>query len=176
MRKIFQLILILIFLTPTVFAANQPEKISDVITNGKWVDYSKGYVPIPTYKAGEENQKENPKTVKRFKTLTFEKDGAFVLDSAKQRYSGHYTTIGNSISLNFNRVAVTQLRINTDPNNSGGYNTTTEMVKLPARVLSISDEGVLLGDGSRYKNYSGAMSGLFIFTNFRVLQISPGEI
>ena len=167
MRKIFQLLILLIFLVSTAYSANQTEKIGDILTNGKWVNYSDGYVPIPTYKAGEENQKENPKTVKRFKTLSFEKDGGFVLDSAKQRYSGHYTILDNSsVKLNFNVVPVTELRTNTDPNRSGGYNTTSEMVKLPSRVLSVSDDGNLVGDGSAYKNYSGAMSGLFNFYEF----------
>ncbi len=72
MRKIFQLLLLLIFLVPTAQAADKAEKIGDVLTSGKWIDHSDGYIPIPTYKAGEENQKENPKTVKRYKTFTFE--------------------------------------------------------------------------------------------------------
>lgn len=166
MRKIFQLLLLLIFLAPMAKAADQPEKISDVITSGKWVDYSDGYIPIPTYKAGEDNQTESPKTVKRFKTFSFEKDGTFLLDSAKQRYSGHYTIIGNSVSLNFNAVPITHLRVNTDLNNQGGYHTTQDLVKLPNRVLTIANDGTLTGDGSTYKNYSGAMSGLFNFYEF----------
>ncbi len=166
MRKIFQIILPLIFLATTALAGSQSEKISDVIASGRWVNYSDGYVPIPTYKAGEENQKENPETVKRFKTFTFEEAGTFVLDSAKQRYSGRYTVDGNSINLVFNTVPITHLRVNTDPNSSGGYNTTKNMVKLPNRTLSLSSDGHLVGDGASYKNYSGAMSGLFNFYEF----------
>jgi len=55
MKKIFQLILLLIFLAPTAFAANQSEKIGDVLTNGRWINYSDGYIPIATYKEGEPN-------------------------------------------------------------------------------------------------------------------------
>jgi len=166
MKRIFQIILPLIFLATTALAGNQSGKIGDVIANGRWVNYSDGYIPIPTYKAGEENQKENPSTVKRFKTLTFEDNGSFVLDSAKQRYSGHYKVIDNSVELAFNTVPITHLRVNTDPNSSGGYNTTKDMVKLPNRTLSLSSDGYLVGDGTSYKNYSGAMSGLFNFYEF----------
>ncbi len=177
MRKIFQLLLLLIFIAPTAFAADQGEKIGDVLTSGKWVDYSDGYIPIPTYKAGEENQKENPKTVKRFKTFTFENDGSFVLDSAKQRYSGHFKIIDDNVELKFNSVPITHLRINTDPNRTGGYHTSRDMVTLPSRVLSLDNEGILIGDGTTYKNYSGAVSGLFNFYEFSgFANISWGNI
>lgn len=166
MRKIIQLILLLIFLVPTVQAADKTEKISDVLASGKWVDYSDGYIPIPTYKAGEENQKENPKTVKRFKTFSFDNDGTFMLDSAKQRYSGHFKIIDDKVFLSFNSASVSHLRLNTDPNQSTGYHTTRKMVTLPNRVLSINDDGILVGDGTTYENYSGAISGLFNFYEF----------
>ncbi|MCY1722618.1 sodium ion-translocating decarboxylase subunit beta [Prolixibacteraceae bacterium Z1-6] len=166
MRKIFQFILPLIFLATTALAGNQSEKIGDVIASGRWVNYSDGYIPIPTYKAGEENQKENPTTVKRFKTFTFEDAGTFVLDSAKQRYSGRFTINGNSVTLVFNTVPINHLRVNTDPNSSAGYHTTKHMVKLPNRTLTLSSDGHLVGDGASYKNYSGAMSGLFNFYEF----------
>lgn len=166
MKKTLQLLFFLILVTPTLFAAEQSEKISDLLTNGKWVNYSDGYVPIPTYKEGEPGQKENPKTVKRFKTFTFETDGGFLLDSAKQRYSGHYKISGNNIILNFNSVPVSQLRTNTDPNKQSGYNIQTNPIKLPDRILKISAEGQLTGDGSEYENYSGAISGLFNFYEF----------
>nr|WP_321373892.1 sodium ion-translocating decarboxylase subunit beta [uncultured Draconibacterium sp.] len=166
MRKIFQLLFVLIFLAPSVFAAGQPEKLSDVITNGKWVNHSDGYVPIPTYKEGEPDQKENPGTVKRFKTFTFETDGGFLLDSAKQRYSGRYEVIGNEVELHFNSVPITELRTNKDPNQQGGYNITSQQVKLPNRVLKLNAEGELTGDGYTYKLYSGAVAGLFNFYEF----------
>lgn len=177
MRKTFQLLLLLIFLVQMAFAADKPEKIDDLLTNGKWINYTDGYVPISTYKAGEENQKENPKTVKRFKTFTFEDKGTFILDSAKQRYSGHYSISDNKVILNFNTVPVTELRTNTDPNQSVGYHTKIINVKLPERTLHVSDSGELLGDGSSYKNYSGAMSGLFNFYEFSgFANISWGNI
>ncbi len=166
MRKTVRIIFLLILLTPSVIAAGQAEKLSEVLTSSKWVNYSDGYIPIPTYKEGEPNQKENPKTVKRFKTFSFEEDGAFVLDSAKQRYSGRFNIIDEEVHLTFNRVPITHLRINTDPNRAGGYHQTQDLVKLPNRVLSLSKEGLLVGDGSEYKSYSGAVSGLFNFYEF----------
>ena len=166
MKKIFQLLLLLVFVSSTVFAGNEGEKISDVLTKGKWVDYSDGYVPIPTYKEGEPGQKENPKTVKRFKTFSFDEQGGFLLDSAKQRYSGKYQIIGDQVHLNFNKVPITHLRINTDPNRQAGYYQTKDMVKLPKRVLELNAEGQLVGDGAVYKRYSGAISGLFNFYEF----------
>nr|WP_319590233.1 sodium ion-translocating decarboxylase subunit beta [uncultured Draconibacterium sp.] len=165
MRKIFQLLLLLIFITPSVFGAVQSEKISEVLTEGKWVNYSDGYVPIPTYKE-DGTQTEKPRTVKRFKTFTFEEHGAFILDSAKTRYTGHFTISGDKAILNFNEIPVTHLSANTDPNKSTGYDTEVEMVKLPQRVLHLSDNGKLVGDGHEYKHYSGAMSGLFNFYEF----------
>nr|WP_319266944.1 sodium ion-translocating decarboxylase subunit beta [uncultured Draconibacterium sp.] len=165
MRKIFQLLLLLIFITPSVFGAEQSEKISEVLTEGKWVNYSDGYVPIPTYKE-DGTQTEKPRTVKRFKTFTFEEHGAFILDSAKTRYTGHFTISGDKAILNFNEIPVTHLSANTDPNKSTGYDTEVEMVKLPQRVLHLSDNGKLVGDGHEYKHYSGAMSGLFNFYEF----------
>jgi len=177
MNKLLQLILLFFLISPVVFAGEKSDNISEVLTSGKWVDYSDGYVPIPTYKAGEDKKNENPRTVKRFKTFSFEEDGTFVLDSAKQRYTGHFTIIGKQVSLNFNTATNTHLRPNTDPNKTTGYNSNKVKVKLPNRILSISDEDKLVGDGADYKHYSGAMSGLFNFYEFSGFQnVSWGNI
>ncbi|MBW6534251.1 MAG: sodium ion-translocating decarboxylase subunit beta [Mariniphaga sp.] len=54
-----------------------------------------------------------------------------------------------------------------DPNNSStDYKTELETVKLPQRSLYIASDGKLAGDGFEYKNYSGAVSGLFNFYEF----------
>ena len=165
MNKLLQLLILILFSSQLVSAAGQPKKTAEVITSGKWVNYSDGYVPIPTYKEDEAGGKK-PKTVKRFKTITFEENGTFILDSAKQRYSGHYFINDKLIRLEFNRVPITSLRTNTDPNQSGGYNISSDMVKLPDRTLHINADGNLRGDGSTYKNYSGAIAGLFNFYEF----------
>ncbi len=165
MKKIFQLLLLLIFLAPMAFAGQQSEKLGDVLIDGKWVNYVDGYVPIPTYKE-DGTQTEKPRTVKRFKTFTFEEDGAFILDSAKTRYTGHYTVSGDKVILNFKGTPVTHLRANTDPNKSTGYDMENEVVQLPQREMYISKDGKLTGDGYEYKNYNGAVSGLFNFYEF----------
>lgn len=165
MRKIFQLLILLVFSAELVFAAGQSNEIRKELTSGKWVNYSDGYVPQPTYKA-DESPGEHPKTVKRFKTFTFEDDGTFILDSAKQRYSGHYTIYDDDIVLSFNRVQITHLRNNTDPNRSNGYDISNDMVQLPERTLQVNADGKLTGDGYTYKNYNGAVSGLFNFYEF----------
>jgi len=165
MNKLLQLLILLLFSSQLVTAAGQPEKTEEVLTSGKWINYSDGYVPIPTYKE-DEAEGEKPKTVKRFKTITFEENGTFILDSAKQRYTGHYFIDHSRIRLEFNRVLITRLRTNTDPNQSGGYNVTSNNVKLPTRLLELNTNGELGGDGSTYKNYNGAVAGLFNFYEF----------
>ena len=165
MKKLFQLFILLIFTSQAVFAGGQANLSKDELIAGKWVNKSDGYVPIPTYKA-DEAEGEQPNTVKRYKMITFEENGTFILDSAKQRYTGHYLLDGDLVKMDFNKVQVTSLRTNTDPNQSGGYNVSHSMVKLPNRTLHLTNDGHLTGDGSSYKNYSGAVAGLFNFYEF----------
>ena len=176
MKRTIQLLLLLLFIAPAVFAETQSNDIAETLTKGKWVNRSDGYVPIPTYDKTKAIGKE-PRTTKRFKTLGFEKNMTFLLDSAKQRYTGHYKISEGNVHLVFNPTKITHLRKNTDPNNSGGYKTNDEMVKLSDRTLSITAEGNLQGGGSVYKNYSGAISGLFNFYEFSgFANISWGHI
>ncbi len=165
MRKFLQLLILLIFTAELAFASGENQKAGQNLSSGKWVNYSDGYIPIATYKA-DESSKENIRTVKRFKTFTFEKEGTFILDSAKQRYTGHYKVYGNDIVLSFNTVQIQHLRTNTDPNSSNGYNISNDRVQLPQRTLQLNAEGQLSGDGFVYKNYNGAVSGLFNFYEF----------
>lgn len=165
MKKLFQLLILLIFTSQAVWAGGQSKMSKEVLTSGKWVNYADGYVPIPTYKE-DEAEGEKPNTVKRFKMITFEENGTFILDSAKQRYTGHYMLNGDIVNMDFNKVQVTALRTNTDPNQNSGYNVEHSMVKLPNRSLQLDNNGHLAGDGSSYKNYSGAVAGLFNFYEF----------
>ena len=166
MKKLLQLLLLFFLCVPAVFAGQPGNQLSDALTSGKWVNRSDGYVPVPTYNPDEATPGEKPRTEKRFKTLGFEDNLTFILDSAKQRYTGHYRISNGKVHLQFNPVTVTHLRKNTDPNNQGGYQTIDERVKLPDRVLYLSQDGKLKGDGFVYKNYSGAISGLFNFYEF----------
>ena len=165
MKRILQLLVLLLFIAPSVFAAQQTEKISDVLTSGKWVNRSDGYVPVPTYNPDEKSDK-TPRTTKRFKTFTFEENMTFLLDSAKQRYTGHYKIQNDKVFLSFNPVKTTHLRKNSNPNSTDGYETTDEIITLNNRTLLLATDGTLQGDGFVYENYSGAMSGLFNFYEF----------
>ena len=165
MKKLFQLLILLIFTSQAVWAGGQSKISKEVLTSGKWVNYADGYVPIPTYKE-DEAEGEKPNTIKRFKMITFEENGTFILDSAKQRYTGRYMLNGDIVNMDFNKVQVTALRKNTDPNQNSGYNVEHSKVKLPNRSLQLDKNGHLAGDGSSYKNYSGAVAGLFNFYEF----------
>jgi oxaloacetate decarboxylase beta subunit len=167
MRKIFQLLTIFAVLFSVFSSRGNDNNISSQITSGKWVNHNDGYVPVPTYNPKETSAEEMPETVKRYKTFGFETNNTFTLDSAKQRYTVRYRISENQIILDFNPVVVTHLRKNMDPNTSStDYKTVQETVKLPQRSLHITSDGKLAGDGFEYKNYSGAVSGLFNFYEF----------
>jgi carboxybiotin decarboxylase len=177
MKRILQLLLLLLFVVPSVFSAEQSDNISEILTSGKWVNRSDGYVPIPTYNADDAKPGDTPRTQKRFKTIGFEENNTFLLDSAKQRFTGHYKISDGNIILLFNPTKVTHLRNNTDSNSSGGYKTIHETITLSERTLSINSDGALEGDGYVYKNYSGATSGLLNFYEFSgFANISWGHI
>jgi sodium ion-translocating decarboxylase beta subunit len=176
MKRIFQILFILLLIAPSVIAGEAPDNIRETLTSGKWVNRSDGYVPIPTYNPKEETEKA-PRTTKRYKSFGFEDNMTFLLDSAKQRYTGHYTITDGKVHLSFNPVKTTHLRNNTDPNSTAGYQTEDEIITLANRTLSLNSNGALAGDGFVYKNYSGATSGLFNFYEFSgFANISWGHI
>ena len=166
MKKIVQLAIVAILLFSFSGIAGTADKTTNLLTQGKWITRSGGYVPNPTFDASQLKEGETVKTTKRFKTLSFETDNTFLLDSAKQRYSGHYSVSGNKVVLHFKSKNATRLRKNTDPNNlSGGYATFNETVQLPDRTLQL-DGDQLISEGIVYKNYPGAVSGLINFYEF----------
>ncbi len=176
MKRTVQLLLLILSIVLSISVAGQTAKISDVLTSGKWVNRSDGYVPIPTYNPDEEHEKA-PRTTKRYKTFGFDDNMTFLLDSAKQRYSGHYKISDNKVYLRFNPTKLTHLRKNADPNSTDGYQTFDETITLANRTLLLADDGTLQGDGYIYKNYSGAISGLFNFYEFSgFANISWGHI
>ena len=167
MKNKFQLILFITLLFSAFTVSSQDKNLTEKITRGKWVTRTGGYVTDPTFNQKEADPAEKQATQKRYKTFGFEKNKTFTLDSAKQRYTGNYRISGDKVILNFKPVTVTHLRKNMDPNNySTDYITEKEVVELPQRVLYLSEEGMLKGDGFTYKNYSGAVSGLFNFYEF----------
>lgn len=168
MKKIVQLAVFLMVFLPAFLVQGNEAEIYKNIIRGKWVNRSDGYTTIPTYNPKEAKPGEEPQTVKRFKTINFEADNTFLLDSAKQRFPGRFTISGDKIILDFNPVSVTHLRENRDPNVSANdYISDVELVKLPQRIFRISSDGNLYGDdGFVYKKYSNAVAGLFLFYEF----------
>lgn len=167
MKKIFQLLFIfsLLFLQ-TTYAGNDPENIVQKLTSGKWINRHGGYIPKPVFNPDNTGKDKGIKTIKRFKTLSFESDHSFILDSAKQRYPGKWSIQGGLILLKFNPKNATHLWKNTNPNQANsGYATTSEVIRLPERLLQM-EGGKLTGDGFVYKNYPGAVSGLINFWEF----------
>lgn len=167
MKKIIQFFFLFAVLLLSITATAKEKDILNEITSGRWVNHSDGYVTNPTFNPKDVKPGEEPATVKRYKTFSFTPDNTFVLDSAKQRFSGKYLISGNEILLEFNPVVITHLRNNMDPNISASdYRSVQETVKLSDRSLVINEEGLLSGDGFEYKNYSGAVSGLLNFYEF----------
>ncbi len=167
MKKIFQLAFFLTVILSGMVARGSEADIYKNIITGKWVNRSDGYITISTYDPAEVKPGEEPQTVKRYKTINFESDYTFVLDSAKQRYPGRFTISGNEIILDFNPVRVIHFKTNKDPNVSAtDYISDPETVKLPQRVFRFSPDGDLNGDGFVYKKYSNAVAGLFLFYEF----------
>ena len=164
MKKLLFILSTLLFTMPFLSMAGN-NTIVEKLTDGKWINRSDGYVASPTFNPKTDN-KEDFATTKRYKTFTFAEDYTFSMDSAKERFSGKWTVNNEGIELDFYPRTVTHLRKNMDPNNqSNNYATVDEVVKLGTRELYLKD-GKLTGDGSTYKNYSGAVSGLFNFYEF----------
>lgn len=167
MKKTIQLLFLFAGLLAGSTAFAQGNDIFNQLTSGRWVNRSDGYVPSATYNPESAEPGEETTTVKRYKTFHFNTDNTFVLDSAKQRYSGHYMISGKEIHLEFNPVVITHLSTNMDPNVSASdYETTKETVQLPDRTLQLAENDRLSGDGYEYKKYSGAVSGLLNFFEF----------
>ena len=170
-NKIF-LILVFALAAINVFANNG--SLQDKLTSGKWMNQSDGYIPSPIM---PENP-ENVKTVSRYKTITFRKDGNFVLDSAKHEYPGNYRIEGNTVFLEFDPSKVIHFSRNTDPNNnSSGYVTSPEIIQLAPREGKIVGNQLVLDDGFTYDNQSGAWHGILKFWEFSgFANATPGHL
>ncbi len=169
MKKVLTLIAVfaIIFAISKLFLQGKsPDKIkqkqktvniSDALTNGKWINKSGGY------KVSNENDYE----VERFKTFTFYKDGTFVLDSAKVKYTGEWKVEEKNILLKFKPKEVTHLYKNTDVNkSSNSYLTEKEIISLPDRKGTIKNDALILSDGFSYNNYPESIAGIFNFYEF----------
>ncbi len=165
MKKTLYIIAALLLLLPSFSRADENSDLAKTIISGKWINRSDGYVASPTFNP-KVDKKEDFDSAKRYKTLSFSSDYTFSMDSLKQRYSGKWTIDNGKIVMDFNPKTVTHLNKNMDPNaQTNAYVTTDELLDLGTRELSLNN-GKLTGDGYQYKNYSGAVSGLFNFYEF----------
>ncbi|KOH46473.1 sodium ion-translocating decarboxylase subunit beta [Sunxiuqinia dokdonensis] len=165
MKKLLYIIAALLLLLPSFSRADENSDLANTIISGKWINRSDGYVASPTFNP-KVDKKEDFDSAKRYKTISFSSDYTFTMDSLKQRYSGKWTINNGKIVMDFNPKVVTHLNKNMDPNaQTNAYVTTDELLDLGKRELSLNN-GKLTGDGYEYKNYSGAISGLFNFYEF----------
>lgn len=164
MKKIFSLLIGLLFLLPIVsMAADSDSEIAEILIKGKWMNKSDGYFPMPIY---PENPEETP-TVERYKTFSFHSDYSFSLDSAKHEYLGRWQVSNGVIFLEFEPSNVVKYSRNTDPNAVGYfYVTTPDVITLPSRQGEIKDGVLELNDGFEYHQKSGATAGLLKFWEF----------
>jgi len=165
MKRLLYIIAAFLLLLPSFSRADENSDLANTIISGKWINRSDGYVASPTFNP-QIDKKEDFDSAKRYKTLSFSSDYTFTMDSLKQRYSGKWRIDNGKILMDFNPKTVTHLNKNMDPNaQTNAYVTTDELLDLGTRELSLNN-GKLTGDGYEYKNYSGAISGLFNFYEF----------
>lgn len=102
--------------------ASGQRSTKEELVHGKWVNRTDGYIPNAIGKS--------ERTVARYKTYTFFKDGTFTMDSIKQRYTGTWATNGDTVAMNYNPKKITKFSPNLDPNGNGGYLTNDVIVEL----------------------------------------------
>jgi carboxybiotin decarboxylase len=164
MKKIFSLLIGLLFLLPVVsMAADSDSEIAEILIKGKWMNKSDGYFAMPIY---PENPEETS-TVERYKTFSFHSDYSFSLDSAKHEYLGRWRVSDGIIFLEFEPSNVVNYSRNNDPNAVGYfYVATPDVITLSPRQGEIKDGVFKLNDGFEYHQKSGATAGLLKFWEF----------
>jgi oxaloacetate decarboxylase beta subunit len=156
MRKSLIFSIVILLFSQLLYADNIDV---DKLTSGKWVNRSDGYIPNPL---GESDRR-----VMRTKTINFEVDNTFEMDSAKQKYTGKWHFEGDVIVLEFNPTKVVHYSKNTDPNNmSSNYVCSDDVVELGVRTGVFKGKTLLLSDGFTYKNKSASIAGLQNFWEF----------
>ena len=135
---------------------NDNQAILEKLTSGKWLNHSDGY----------RISYESDHTTSRYKTLNFEEDRTFTMDSAKQRFTGVWESDGNTIMLRFNPKIVTHLTRNMDPNVlSQEYATEDQRIQLPDKYCRLRGDQLICGNET-YSFYSSALAGLINFFEF----------
>jgi len=130
MKKLSLVLLLITFFLGNAVYANS-DSIVPTLTKGKWVNKSEGY------KVSDDSDR----TVARYKTIQFNADRTFVLDSVKTKYSGEWKLIGTTIYLEFSDSEL-------------------------ETKIAVIDNGKLVVDNDKFKPYSGAIAGLINFYEF----------
>lgn len=158
MRKIIFAVISLVFAI-NCFADNNSNQLSEILTNGKWLCPSKGNIPNPI---GVSDRR-----VTRFKQYNFEKDNTFYMDSVKQRFTGTWKIVGDTVYLTFNEKTISTFSKNTDPNiTTTNYNITDVKVNLGVRKATFDGKYLRITKDGVYKSYPTAISGLLNFWEF----------
>ncbi len=127
------------------------------LIDAKWICKSDGY----------QISNEDSTTAFRYKKFDFEKDYTFIMDSAKQRYTGTWKFDGTTLALQFNPKKVVHLYRNNNPNdNSGNYATKEEVLNLKKRTGTLSEGKLVMSDGYTYHAYGESIAGLLNFYEF----------
>jgi len=141
MKKFWLIIGTFVLLFSGVFSANADD-FNKILTKGKWVNKSDGY----------KISADNDRTIKRYKTISFNTDQTFVLDSIKTKFSGEWNVINNCIYLEFNN----------------------EQVK--PKIANLANNQLMV-DGEVFNNYSGAVAGLLNFYEYTgFYNATPGHL
>ncbi len=159
MKKILLLLLALPLLFS--FAKAGDEDVKKVLLSGKWMNESDGYFATPIKpKAGEK-----ARVTTRLKSIEFNEDGTFEMDSAKQTYQGFWSVRNDTIFMEFLPKATVHYgkKLGTA---STGYNLKYDTVKLCPRHGKISNEILQLSDKLQYEQHSGAYIGMKTFWEY----------
>lgn len=171
MNKLIFILLSFLF----ILAGNHSSEASqrstkEELVHGKWVNKSDGYIPNAIGKS--------ERTVTRYKTYTFFKDGTFTMDSIKQRYTGIWALNGDTVLMNYKPKKITQFSPNLDPNGSGGYLTHDVMVDLGVVKAFVSKDMLTFSNArNNAVHNSDAIAGMKNFWEFTGFpNATPGNL
>jgi len=133
-------------ITTSVPQKGTETELKEHLAKGKWLNRSDGF----------RLREGDSATVKRYKMLFFESDGSFSMDSAKQRFIGHYWFEGSVLHLEFAARGPAQL---------------------DAKRGFVDQDGHLVLGTDSYKRYSTSMAGLMNFIEFSGFpNATPGHL
>lgn len=163
MKNKIYLFFTFLFIGLLSFAGNADTKAD--LLKGKWMNRSGGFYPTPIMP----DKDTKIKTVERWKTIIFNKDGTFSMDSAKHEYLGEYKIDSGFVYLEFYPSAVQHYSKNMG-NSSAGYVITLDTVRLATRKGVLDGDKLSFFDGFEYKRHSSSFHGLLKFYEFSGFQ------